>query len=477
MVRVRFAPSPTGIPHIGNTRTALYNYLFAKKNQGKFILRIEDTDRDRLVPESLSKILEILKFVGINWDEGPQVGGRFGPYVQSKRLKIYQKYAQSLVKKKKAYFCFCTVKRLEKLRKAQQKSGKQPRYDRLCLGLASQTIAQKINSKTPHVIRLLIPESGLISWHDLIQGKIEFKTETIDDQIILKSDGFPTYHLGVVVDDHLMQVSHVLRGAEWISSTPKQILLYQGLKWPLPHFGHFSVILGPDKAKLSKRHGAKSALDYRDEGYLVEALVSFMVYLGWSYQDNSQLLSLKQLTKYFDLKKVQKANPIFDLSKLNYFNGKAIRTKSNQELLTLLKQFIPHNCSPALAKDIIPLIKDRLVKLSDFAALSAFFYQDIKLDKKLLIKQSKKAPAEIVTSLKSLQATYAQVNEKDWTAKELESLGRKLVSQTGWTPKELFMTLRVALTSEIATPPLFDTMQVLSKKLALKRLNHAQKIL
>ena len=475
MIRVRFAPSPTGIPHIGNTRTALYNYLFAKNNSGKFILRIEDTDRSRLVPESLEKILEILQFVGINWDEGPKVGGEYGPYIQSQRLTIYKQHAKELVKKKHAYYCFCSPKRLDDLRKLQQKQGKQPRYDRHCLNLPPNEIAE-LRKTQPFVIRLLVPKNQKITWADLIQGKIEFDSQSIDDQVLLKSDGYPTYHLGVVVDDHFMRISHILRGSEWISSTPKHLLLYQAFSWEPPKIGHFSVILGPDKAKLSKRHGAKSALDYRDEGYLPEALISFMAYLGWSYQDNSELLSLKKLTKLFSLKHIHQTNPIFDLEKLNYFNGKAIRSLSTKQLLTNIKPFIPKDCSPALTQKILPLIQERLVKLSDFETLSSFFYRNIKIDQKLIAKQSKKSDQEITKALKLINSHYSEVQKHDWTAATLELLGRKLVKKSNWNARQLFMTIRVATTGELATPPLFDTLEVLGKQVVIDRLTDAQEV-
>lgn len=462
-VRVRFAPSPTGIPHIGNTRTALYNYLFAKKHHGQFVLRIEDTDRERLVPGSLDKILEILQFVGISWDEGP--------FIQSERLELYQQHAVKLVDSGHAYYCFCTKDRLEQLRLTA------PRYDRLCLKLSPADIATKLKDGHPHVIRLKVPDTGAVSWTDLIQGDIKFDFKDLDDQVLLKSDGYPTYHLGVVVDDHLMNITHVLRGSEWISSTPKHLLLYQSFGWTPPQIGHFPIILGPDKAKLSKRHGATSALDYRDEGYLPQALISFMAYLGWSYQDNSQVLTLDELIDKFDLAHIQKGNAIFDIKKLDYFNGKAIRAMADQELLKVLHPFIPTGCSPSLAKAILPLVKDRLVKLSDFSKLTAFFYTDITLDTDMLIQQSLKPKSEIKATLDLLIQTYAAVADKDWHPDNLETIGKELINKTGWTPKQLFMTLRVATTGTTVTPPLFETLAVLPPQTTLSRLRHAQRSL
>ena len=475
MVRVRFAPSPTGIPHIGNTRTALYNYLFAKHNKGKFIIRIEDTDRQRLVPESLDKILQILEFVGIKWDEGPGKNGPYAPYVQSKRLKIYQDHAHDLVKKDHAYYCFCTPAQLQTMRKNQQKQNLPSKYNRNCLKLSQSDIKEKLNKKTPFVIRLKTPQSGITQWQDLIQGKISFDNKNIDDQILLKSDGYPTYHLAVVIDDYLMKISHILRGPEWISSTPKHILLYQSFGWDIPKIGHFSLILGPDKKKLSKRHGAKSALDYQDEGYLPEALIAFMAYLGWSYQDNSQILSMDKMIKLFQLKNVQKSNPIFDQQKLDYFNAKYIRSLSISQLLQLIKPYLKFKIGEDKLKKILPLIQERLIKLTDVNYLTEYFVKDITTDVQLIKQQSKKPPSEIKSVLNQIHSAYSAVPDSDLKADRLDQVGHQLLETTGWKPRELFMTIRVAVTGRTATPPLFDTMEVLGKSLVLERLKQAQK--
>lgn len=290
--------------------------------------------------------------------------------------------------------------------------------------------------------------------------------------MLLKSDGFPTYHLAVVVDDHLMKISHILRAAEWISSTPKHLLIFEALGWQPPQIGHFSVILGPNKAKLSKRHGAKSILYYQDEGYLPGALLTFMAYLGWSYQDNSQLLTLKQLVQHFDLKAVHQQNPIFDQKKLDFFNAKLIRQTSADKLLKHLEPFIPKDCSPSLAKKILPLIHERLVKLSEFEPLTAFFYQDITLDKKLLLKKTTNQQAQA-----QLEVTVTVLNSlSPWTAGKLETALRSLTKQHSWHPGQLFMLLRVAITGRSITPPLFDTLAVLGQHKTLLRLAHAQKL-
>ena len=295
-VRTRIAPSPTGIPHIGNTRTALFDYLLAKKYDGDFILRIEDTDQKRLVPEALEATYEILDFLGLQPDESPKKPGKYGPYVQTERLDIYQKYAQELIDKGFAY-------------------------------------------KDDGAIRIKMPKEGYASWKDLVQKKISFPYNEVDDKVLLKSDGVPTYHLAAMVDDHLMEISHILRGVEWISSTPVHLVIYQALGWQMPILAHVPLLLGPDRSKLSKRHGAKSILGLRDDGYLPEALNNFMLYLGFSYQDNSKLLTLEEMVKVFDETKLQKQNATYDIQKLNYFNSRWIKRLQDKDIFDRLLKF------------------------------------------------------------------------------------------------------------------------------------------
>lgn len=452
-VRVRFAPSPTGIPHIGNTRTAFFNWLFARHYQGKFILRIEDTDRQRLVPESLPKILEILRWLGISWDEGP--------YVQSERLSIYKEIAQKLIEQGTAYYCFCTPDRLEKMRQEQQAKKQIPRYDRTCLRFSKEAVEKKLKAGEPHVIRLKVPDSGETSWEDLVRGKISFQNNQIDDQVLLKSDGYPTYHLAVSVDDYLMKISHVLRGVEWISSTPKHLLLYQALGWQLPQIGHFPLILGPDRAKLSKRHGAKSALDYRDEGYLKEALLNFMLLLGWAPKDNQEVFDLEEMIKRFDLDGIQKANAIFNIQKLDWFNGVYIRQKPDDELVQLTKPFVPKGTNDSLINQTIPLVKERLVKLSDYSSLAGFFFEEPKVDKKIFETGAKE-------QLTKAQEVLNKV--KRWEKTELEESLQELVKQEGWSMGQFFMNFRIAITGSRTTPPITDSIAILGREKTLKRL-------
>lgn len=426
-VRTRIAPSPTGIPHIGTARQSLFDYLLAKKYSGQFILRIEDTDKKRFVPGSIEAMYEISKFLKLIPDESPENPGKLGPYIQSKRLELYKKYAQQLVKKGVAY-------------------------------------------KDEGAIRIKMPKTGYTVWKDLIQGKISIPNEEVDDKVILKSDGVPTYHLAVVIDDHLMEISHVIRGAEWIVSTPVHLLLYQSLGWTPPIFMHTPLILGPDKAKLGKRHGTKNVLQYRDEGYLSEAINNFLFYLGFSYKDNSDLLTLEEMTKIFDENKINKQNAIFDIQKLNYFNSRWIRHLELKDLTARLTSFI----DPAFKEDsvkikkIIPLIKDRLSKLNEVNNLIDFFFKFSRPSKDQLLEISQTDSdtthgwfIKIENNLKSLDKF-----DPDTIHQSL----KKAQETSALSPRQAFMSLRLAVTGKTVTPPLFDTIAILGKKETLSRL-------
>ncbi|NOY15115.1 MAG: glutamate--tRNA ligase [bacterium] len=474
-VRVRFAPSPTGIPHIGNTRTALFNWLFAKHHGGKFIVRIEDTDQKRLVPGSREKIMAILDILGLKEDESYRVGGKYGPYIQSQRLDIYQRYARQLIDLGKAYYCFCSPDRLSQVRKDQQKRGQAPKYDRHCLSLSKDEVEKRIKAGEAYVVRLKVPDDVKVSWQDVIQGSITIKTENIDDQVLLKSDGYPTYHLAVVVDDHLMKISHVLRGSEWISSTPKHILLYQAFGWDLPKFGHFPVILGPDKSKLAKRHGAKSVFDYVAEGYLPEALVNFMAFLGWNYKDNSAVLGLNELIKVFDLDKVGKSNPIFDIDKLKYFNKEHIKKLPAEELAKRIKQFLPEDF-PVKEESVLiylaRLCQVRMTTLTDFLSLTEFVYPDKKADEKV-VKKRIKDPI-VIGALVKIKALLENLSE--WTPEAIEAEVKKIVEAHSWPKGKVYMGLRVAVLINPVTPPLFESMAVLDRQVVIDRIADVLKL-
>ena len=340
--RMRFAPSPTGFLHVGGLRTALFNYLFAAKSDGKAILRIEDTDQNRKVEGAVENLIESLKWSGVQFDEGAEIGGDYGPYVQSQRLAIYQKYANQLVREGKAYFCFCSADKLSKIREEQLEKKLARPYDGRCQHLTEDDIKKQMDQNLPFVIRMKIPQD-FDSYHvsDLIRGDVKFKTSQIDDQILIKSDGFPTYHLANVVDDYHMKITHVIRGEEWLPSTPKHIQLYEYFGWPLPQFAHLPLLLNPDKSKLSKRQGDVATEDYRKKGYLPEALINFVALLGWNTADDQEIFSMMELREKFSLERVGKAGAVFDVNKLKWMNQQYIKEKTPEDLYELVQPFLP----------------------------------------------------------------------------------------------------------------------------------------
>lgn len=472
-VRTRFAPSPTGWLHIGGLRTALYNYLFAKQNKGNFILRIEDTDRERLVPGAKKSLASILKSFKLNYDEGFDIGGNFGPYIQSQRLEIYQKYAKKLIETKQAYYCFCSNERLEKLRKEQKQKKLPPKYDRHCLNLSPTEIKKKLDSGAKFVIRLKIPE-GETKFNDLIRGEIKINNEILDDQILIKSDGYPTYHLAVVIDDHLMKISHVIRGEEWIPSTPKHIILYDAFKWPKPKFAHLPLLLNPDKSKLSKRQGDVAVENYLQKGYLPEALLNFIALLGWNPGDNQEIFSLTELEKRFRLEKVQKAGAIFDLIKLNWMNSQYIKKADNDYLvkkaLPFLKNIENFSESKYDLKQIINLFKERLNYLQELTSKAQFIYKIHDYDPNILI--FKKSNKEI--TIKAL-TTALKVLEKitDFTSETLRLVYDKEREVAGLSRAEMFWPMRVAITGQEKSPDVFDIIHILGKKETKNRFKNA----
>jgi len=375
IVRTRIAPSPTGEDlHIGNAYTALINYVFAQKNTGDFIIRIEDTDRARFVKESEQNILASLKWLGIPHKEGPDIGGPYNPYRQSERLDLYKRYAQQLVEKGYAYYCFCTPQRLEQMRKDQEARHQPPMYDGMCKAISPQQSAARIKNHEKYVIRMNVPDEGTTSFTDLIRGEISFKNKLIDDQVLLKSDGFPTYHLGVVVDDHLMNITHIIRGEEWISSTPKHILLYNFFGWDLPRFAHLSVLRNPDKSKLSKRKNPVWVSLYRQEGFLPEAMKNYLALMAWSYPDGRDIFSVEEMVKAFDIKNIQTTAPIFDVEKLKWMNGQYIKKMKNEELTMKIYEFFHEEYSKDRIEAVLPLVKERMRTLQEFKHLADFFF-------------------------------------------------------------------------------------------------------
>lgn len=381
MIRTRFAPSPTGFLHVGGLRTALYSFLFAKKQHGKFILRIEDTDQTRLVTDATEKLISALNWAGLSYDEGPMINGPVGPYVQSQRLDTYQEYIQKLIKLGHAYYCFCSPERLELVRARKIAAKLPPAYDRTCRNLDQSNIAEKLAKSEKFVIRMKVPLEGESIFHDLIRGTVTINYKNIDDQVLLKSDGFPTYHLAVVVDDHLMQISHVIRGEEWLSSTPKHLLLYSYFGWQAPEFAHIPLLLNPDKSKLSKRQGDVAVEDYIKLGYTKEALVNFIALLGWNPGDTREIFSLDELVQEFSLERVGKSGAIFNVEKLRWLNHKWLTSYSPEKLRELVLPFLTQNypqasnLDPVILDKLLKLIQKDLITLADSNNLLAFYFE------------------------------------------------------------------------------------------------------
>lgn len=460
MIRTRIAPSPTGQDlHVGSVATALINYAWAKKNKGQFIVRIEDTDRSRLVSGAEERILNSLAKVGLNPDESPKVGGPYAPYRQSERLDLYKKYAEELVLKGKAYYCICSPERLAKMRQDQQTKKQVPKYDRHCLK-NQEEVKKKIKSGERYVIRLKIPDNQEIIINDVIRGEIKFHTKDIDDQILLKSDGFPTYHLGVVVDDHLMKISHVIRGEEWLPSTPKHIILYQAFGWQLPVFAHISLLRNPDRSKLSKRKNPVWTSWYLDQGIFPEALLNYLALMGWSHPEGKEIFSLDEYIKVFDIKDIQKTAPIFDPIKLEWMNGEYIRKLKIENLKLKISQFIGEEYPDEIVEKTIPLIQERIKKLSDYLPLCDFFFKkptNYELD--LIEKKS---------LLKKIYQSLSAID--DWQAAVIGEMMVNLAKKEGIKTGDLFMTLRIAITGKKISPPLNESMEILGKEECLKRL-------
>lgn len=471
-IRVRIAPSPTGNPHIGTAYAALFNFAFAKKMGGKFILRIEDTDRTRLVPGATEAIIKSLKWLGLFWDEGPDIGGPNTPYIQSERLPLYLEHAEGLVKNGAAYFCFCTPERLEKMREEQKERHSPTMYDGTCRRLKTTDVRSKLKKGEPFVIRLKVPEKGETKFQDLIRGEVSFQNNLIDDQVLLKSDGFPTYHLGVVVDDYLMKISHVVRGEEWLSSTPKHILLYQAFGWPIPEFAHLPLLRNPDRSKLSKRRNPVSLIWYHDQGYLAETLLNFLALMGFSPPEGKEIFDLEEFIKNFSFDRIVKSGPVFNIEKLDWLNGEYIRKMSLTQLADTLKHWGSETNFKIRAENdrqllqVLTLIQDRMKRLNEFGQLSDFFFVKPKVDPDLLLAGQKKE--EVKTRLAA--ALEALKGVSDWRDEKLEKLTRQVAADLNLEASHLFMTMRVALTGKTATPPLFETMEVLGQETVLSRL-------
>jgi len=482
-VRVRFAPSPTGYLHIGGARTALFNWLFAKKHHGKLILRIEDTDTERLKEDSVSQILSSLKWLGIDWDEGPEKGGDYGPYFQSQRQEFYAKATERLIQENKAYHCFCSVEEIQEERQKQRQEGKPFRYQGKCRNLSHQEIQDRLKQGLPSVIRMKVPEAGQVIIQDIIRGTVSFEAEQFDDFIIMKSNATPAYNFACVVDDNAMQISHVIRADEHLSNTPKQCLIYQALGYKIPSFAHLSMILAPDRSKLSKRHGATAVGEFQEMGCLPEALLNYLTLLGWSpTKEQSEIISPEQTIPFFSLEKVSKTAAIYDIQKLIWLNGQYLTT---YDLDHLTLQAIPFFIQAGLmsdlealeqreaVRDVIGVVRERVRTLAELAEASRYFFQDIvSYDEKGLQKYFMKQEGVDVLLIKGRDCLNSL---EQFNVESTEAAYRQLMDDLEIKGGILIHPTRLALTGRTVSPGLFDVMAQLGKSKCLERLDQAVK--
>jgi glutamyl-tRNA synthetase len=451
---------------------ALFNYALARKHGGQLVLRIEDTDRERSHPASEQMIFEALSWLGLSWDEGPDIGGSYGPYRQSERAEIYRDHTEQLIGKSAAYPCFCTRERLDALRAEQRRLKQNPGYDGCCRSLAPDEARQRRQAGEPHVIRLAMPTTGETRVRDLLRGEICFDNTELDDLVLLKSDGFPTYHLANVVDDHLMRITHVVRAEEWISSLPKHVQIYRSFGWDEPVFCHLPLLRNADKSKISKRKNPVSLNYYRRAGFLPEAMLNYLALMGWAMPDGREEFTIEELVDSFALERISLGGPVFDLAKLTWLNGKYLRSLTHQELLTRLRGDL---LSDDYLMQLLPLVQERIEKLEDFIDYAGFFFVgEVEYDeaacKKLVAK--KKTPPETAKALRVLLEKHLD-QLLSWDAEQIEAALRSFCEEYGWTPKEVFMPVRIATTGRAATPPLFETMAVLGKEICRQRLRTA----
>ena len=479
-VRVRYAPSPTGNPHIGNIRTAMFNWLFARRHGGQFVVRVEDTDQARIEEGAVEHILNGLEWLGIDWDEGPRVGGPYGPYFQSERLERYDAAAERLIESGNAYRCYCTPERVADLRKEQARNKQRQGYDSHCRFLSEQDREANESSGLPYVIRFAMPQSGMTSVEDVIRGHVEWQNELTDDFVLIKSDGFPTYHLAVTVDDNAMQISHVLRAEEWLPSTPRHVQLYRALDLPMPQFGHLPMILGSDRAKLSKRHGATSLMEYRDDGFVPPALINFMALLGWSLDGETEVMPVDTIRDNFALERVGKPAAIFDLDKLQWMNGVYIRQMGIEELaehiLPFLERDYPDELLPVDRDYLLrltPLVQERLKTLSDAPDMLSYFFEDELDYEAQSVVQRGMDQAGTEAALRRASDDLAAVVESEFHNEGLEALLRATGNDLELSGRQFFGALRTAITGRTATPPLFEMMEAMGKERVIKRLTRA----
>lgn len=477
--RTRFAPSPTGLLHIGGVRTALYDWLLARRTGGQFILRIEDTDRDRYSPEAEASIRKGLEWLGLTWDEGPGAGGPHAPYVQSQRLEIYRQAAEQLIRDGHAYRCTCTKERLEALRAAQQEAGEPTGYDRHCRDLSDDERARQEEEGLPYVVRFAMPREGSVTFNDAVRGEITFENALLDDFVILKSDGFPTYQLAAPLDDVRMGVTHIIRGEEWISSATKNILLTRALGYEPPVYAHLPLILGTDKKKLSKRHGATSLMAYAEQGYLPEALLNFLALLGWSEGEDNEIYSVGELVSRFSLEGVARNPAIFDLQKLEWMNGVYIRQMPVADLAARCLPFLqraglianpmPEEMRPFL-EAVVAVEQERMKRLDEIPHLAAFFFQEtLEWEDKALRRAQAEGAQEI---LADVAVALDALSDGGWTLENVEAAVRGVIAARGVKAGEVVHPVRAAVTGRTVGPGLFEAIHILGRARSVHRLRN-----
>jgi glutamyl-tRNA synthetase len=471
-VRLRFAPSPTGELHIGSVRTTLYNFLFAKQNGGQLVLRIEDTDQARFDARALPSIYDGLRWLGITWDEGPREGGPHAPYVQSERLPLYHEHAEKLVEMDAAYYCFCSPERLAQVRATQQARGDPvTRYDRFCRKIDAQQAADRA-TREPHTVRLKVPESGTVGIDDLVHGPIEWQLETIEDQVLLKTDGFPTYHLAVVVDDHVMGMTHILRGEEWLPSVPKHLVIYRALGWQVPPMGHVPLVLGPDGKKLSKRHGATRVTEFRDQGFLPDGLINYLALVGWAPGTEDEIFSMDDLIRVWRSEQVQKAGGKWDYQRLRWFSGVWMRRLSDDELLRRLDPFLPADWDRGVVRAAIPIIKERMEILTQAKDLIAFLFTDALPNDPASLLPKKRTPVETRDAVTRVRSALASL-DGGFDKPAIQAALEKVAADMGWKQGDVNMAVRLAVTGTNVGPPIYESIELLGRDRALARLDRA----
>ncbi|MCK9230614.1 MAG: glutamate--tRNA ligase [Syntrophales bacterium] len=471
-VRVRFAPSPTGYLHVGGLRTALFNYLFARRNKGTFILRIEDTDQKRSIPGAVEKLISTLRAVGIDYDEGPDAGGACGPYVQSERIDLYRDHAEQLIESDMAYRCFCDENRLEELRRHQKKLKQPTMYDGYCRDLSPDDGAKKLDAGTPFVIRLKFPREGRTVFDDVVRRRVAVDNILVDDQILIKSDGFPTYHLANVVDDHFMGITHVIRGEEWLSSVPKHIFMYKAFGWDVPTLVHLPLLLNPDRSKLSKRQGDVAVESYLDRGYLPEALINFISLLGWHPSDDQEIFSLEELTAAFSLERINKAGAVFDVDKLNWMNGWYIRNSDISVIAERSRPFFEAAGFDVSNRDtfvkVVTVARDYVSFLEEIVDRGRMFYEDLVFTDEQLELLGREQSRRIFASLAD-----ALGGQPEWTRDDSDAFIRKSMGELGLKGKQFFFPLRLALFGNTHGPDIPTLIDILGPVETIRRVRRA----